>query len=562
MSYVAMPDDLATGAPEETAPIAPGRVSSGMRWLDVILRGGLPANRVYLVLGEPGTGKTTLSLQFLLAGAMQGETVLLVTLAETRAELEAVAESHGLDISPIQVHEVSTSDAGLEAGSDPVDAGEADLPERDFTALHPEEVELGESLRKIVDVVRRTKPKRVVVDSLTEIRLLAREPVRYRRQILALKNFFMKCGCTVFFIDDPSSRGGAESQLQTICHGVMQLERLAPEYGRERRRMQVLKMRGVQFHGGYHDYVIRPGGLVIWPRLVASHHRRQYELVPVPSGVAQIDQLMGGGPDRGTTMLALGPAGVGKSSLCQQYCMAAAGRGEYFAWFSFDERLETIFKRGTSMKFDLRGLAEAGKCSIEQVDPGSLSPGEFIQRVRRQVEKFDARVVVIDSLNGYMNSMPGERFLTIQMHELLTYLNQMGVLTIIVIAQHGLLGAQIDPPIDLSYLSDSVVVLRYFEAAGHVRRAMAAVKKRGGAHETSVREFQVTETGLRLGEPLEQFQGILTGQPELLDREYGRGGGGGGGGGGMPRGGPLMRAGGGPESAPSPGDDGRASQSS
>jgi circadian clock protein KaiC len=499
MSLDRLPDALATGSLEETAPLRPGTVSTGMQWLDIILRGGLPENRVYLITGDPGTGKTTLGLQFLLEGVRLQEKSLLITLAENREELVSTYQTHDMDLSGIEIYEVS--------------AAENDRPEEDYTALHPDEVELGESLSRIIDVVEKVKPQRVVVDSLTEIRLMARENVRYRRQLIALKNYLTKAGCTVYFIDDPATRTGSDSQLQTICHGVIQMERLAPEYGAQRRRLQVLKMRGVDFHGGYHDYTIMKGGLVVWPRLVAGKHRRTYEMLPVPSGVARLDGMMGGGPDRGTTMLAVGPAGVGKSSMCQQYCAAAAKRGEYFAWFSFDERLETVYKRADSMGHNFRDLMLEKRCSLQQVDPGSLSPGEFIQRVRQQVERFDARIVVIDSLNGYLTAMPGERFLIIQMHELLNYMSQMGVLSLIIIAQHGLVGQQVDPPIDLSYLADTVTLLRYFEYDGEVRRAISVMKKRGAEHEQVVREFKLAPTGIDVGEALRGFTGILSGMP-------------------------------------------------
>src|SRR4051794_7714226 len=498
-----LPDALATGAPEETAPPPPGRLGTGLQWLDVILKGGIPANRVYLVMGEPGTGKTTLALQFLLEGVANGERVLYITLAETREELVTVAKSHEMDLSPIEIFEV-------------LPTHESVRPEKDYTALHPSEIELGESLDRIVEEVERVNPTRVVIDSLTEIRLLAREQVRYRRQILTLKNFLVHCGCTVLFIDDPVSRGGFEGQLQTICHGVIQLEKLAPEYGRERRRLQVLKMRGVDYHGGYHDYIVRKGGLIVWPTLVASDHRKSFTMEPVPSGVKELDDLLGGGPDRGTSMLAVGPAGVGKSSMCLQYCAAAAARGEFFAWFSFDERLDTLYRRAESMGVELRAMCEAGQCSIEKIDPGELPPGEFIQRVRRHVERNNARIVVLDSLGGYLNAMPGERFLIIQMHELLTYLSQMGVLSMIVVAQHGLLGSHMTPPIDLSYLADTVALFRYFEHAGAVHRALSVVKKRGAKHEMTIRELRVTAEGVRLGEPLREFRGVLTGEPHYV----------------------------------------------
>lgn len=494
------PEAYIIGSPDET-PLAEDRISSGSPWLDMILNGGLPPRRLYLLVGEPGTGKTTLGLQFLLSGAARGERGLFVTLAETRDELEGVAKSHGFDLSGIDIFEVG----GANGGS----------PELDYTALHPGEIELGENLQKIVEAVQEKKPVRVVIDSLTEIRLMAREQVRYRRQIISLKSALTQAGCTVYFIDDPGWRGtgGGDNQLQTICHGVISLEKLAPEYGRDRRRLQVVKMRGVAFHGGYHDYIIRRGGMVVFPRLVAAEHTRRFPSDMITSEVPDLDRMLGGGPDRGSTMLVIGAAGVGKSSLCQQYCMAAARRGEHFTWFSFDERLTTLFKRSHSMGQNLEQLLHEQRAHIAQVDPGSLSPGEFIQRIRQQVERHQTRLVVLDSLNGYMMAMPGERFLIIQMHELLTYLSQMGVMTLLVVAQHGLLTPESTPPVDISYLADTVTLLRYFEFRGDVRRAISVVKKRGAAHETMIREFQITATGLKVGEPLTQFRGVLSREP-------------------------------------------------
>ena len=502
MSTPVPPEATATGSAAESAPLGEGRISTGMRWLDLVLRGGVPKNRVYLITGEAGTGKTTLALQFLLEGVRQGEQVLFVTLAETKAELESVAKSHGMDISQIAIHEMASAEQAK--------------PEQDYTALHPAEVELGDNLEAIVGLVERLKPNRVVIDSLTELRLLAREQVRYRRQVIALKNFLIKSGCTVYFIDVPAPGGPTDSQLQTICHGVIHLERMAPEYGRERRRMLVQKLRGVELYGGFHDYVILKGGLVVWPRLVAAEHARTYEMKPVSSGVPQLDDLMGGGPDLGTTMLVVGAAGVGKTTLCHQYAAAALQRGEYFAWFSFDERMETIYKRSENIGVDLRKHVQEKRCAVQQVDPASVSPGEFIQRVRREVETFGAKTIVIDSLNGYLHAMPGEHYLVIQMHELLSYLSQMGVLSLIVIAQHGMVGTRVDPPVDLSYLADAVVYLRYFEHQGHVRRAISVMKKRGARHEGSIREMRITSEGVWVGQPLSDFRGILSGEPQYI----------------------------------------------
>ena len=451
----------------------------------MLLHGGLPRNRVYLVMGDPGTGKTTFGIQFLLEGVRNGEQALYITLAETKAELLGIAESHRFDLSRVAIHEVSV-------------AAEQDRPEQDYTALLPAEIELGESLDKIVEVIERVKPKRVVIDSLTEIRLLAREPVRYRRQIIALKNFMMKCSCTVLFIDDPAGRG-PDGQLLTICHGAISFERMAPEYGPERRRMQILKMRGVEFYGGYHDYNIRKGGLVIWPRLIAAEHQREYRHDPVPSGVPELDSIFGGGPDRGTTLLAIGAAGRRQVEPLPAVLHGRVARGEYFAWFSFDERLDTVYKRGRAMGLDFGGLVEAGRCSVEQVDPAALSPGEFIQRVRRQVERFNARVVVPRQPQR-LPQRDARRAIPDDPDARAAHLPaRMGVLSMIVVAQHGLVGAQLDPPIDMSYLADCVAYLRYFEHAGEVRRALSVVKKRGARHEMTIRELTITGSGVRVG---------------------------------------------------------------
>ena len=475
------------------------RVSTGIEGLDAILGGGLPRKRLYLIQGDPGTGKTTLALQFLLQGARMNEPGLYVTLSETREELLAVVNSHGWSIDGIDIYEVQASEEHLR-------------PEEEYTAFHPAEVELGETVQNLLDEVERVKPKRVVIDSLSEMRLLARDPLRYRRQILALKHFFLARDCTILFLDDPISKVG-EHQFQTLAHGVLVLERNAPEYGKARRRLQVAKMRGVDFHDGYHDFAIRPGGLMIYPRLVAAEPAEIRDIERVSSGVAEFDTLLGGGPPRGSSMLVIGAAGTGKTTLCVQYAMAAASRGDHVAFFSFDERTETLYHRSQDMGLDLRGQVRAGRVSAQQIDPAMLSPGEFIYRVRHAVENQHARIVVIDSLNGYLNAMPGEKFLTIQMHELLTYLGERGVLTLIIVAQHGLLGEGVEAPVDLSYLADTVLLLRYFEHNGRVRKSAAALKTRTGAHEDSIREFIITGSGIKVGKPLVEFQGVLTGTP-------------------------------------------------
>jgi circadian clock protein KaiC len=477
----------------------PERISTGVPGFDKILGGGLPNKRIYLAQGEPGTGKTTLGLQFLLDGANQGESTLLVTLSETKEEIYAVAESHGWSLNAVNVFEIIGTEDQLTA-------------EEEYTAFHPAEVELGETVQTLLAEVDRVKPTRVVIDSLSEMRLLARDPLRYRRQIVALKHFFLKRGCTVLFLDDPAQKVG-EHQFQTLAHGVVSFEKLPPEYGRARRRMQICKLRGVEFHDGYHDCVLSKGGLTVYPRLVSIGHQRSGSLEKVPSGISKLDELLAGGPERGTCALIIGAAGVGKTTLCVQYAVSAAQRGERSAFFSFDERLDTLLCRADDTGLSLRRFLKDGLISAHQIDPAVLSPGEFIDRVRYSVEEQSARIVVIDSLNGYLHSMPGDRFLVVQMHELLTYLGEQGVLSLLVIPQHGLFGTGVQTPIDLSYLADSVMLIRYFEHAGRVRKAISAVKTRGGPHEDSIREYRISGNGISVGAPLEQFHGILTGAP-------------------------------------------------
>jgi circadian clock protein KaiC len=479
------------------------RLGTGVAGLDAILGGGLPRNRLYLVHGEPGCGKTTLALQFLLEGVRAGEPVLFVTLSETRDELEAVARSHGWTLDGVGVFEVRASEESLK-------------PEEQYTAFHPSEVELGGTVQTLLDEVSRVKPARLVIDSLSEMRLLARDPLRYRRQVAALKQVFLGHGSTVLFLDDLAARVN-EHQFQTLAHGVVLLERYVPAYGRERRRLQVTKLRGVEFHGGYHDFAIRRGGMHVFPCLVAAEHRRPPVPGRVESGVAELDALLGGGPTRGTSTLVLGPAGAGKSTVCLQYALAAAARGEHATVYSFDEGLETILARSAALGMDVHPPVEAGLIDIQQIDPAMLSPGEFMGRVRRAVER-GTRVVVIDSLNGYLNAMPGEKYLVIQMHELLTYLAQQGVLTLVVMAQHGLVGRDQESPVDVSYLADVVLLLRYFEHGGRVRKAISVVKNRAGRHEDAIRELQIGPVGVRVGEPLTAFRGVLTGTPDYTGR--------------------------------------------
>jgi circadian clock protein KaiC len=480
------------------------RVSTGSAGLDDVLRGGLDPDRVYLYEGRPGTGKTTLAMQFLLDGARKGEGCLYITLSENRRELELVARRHGWSLDGIDIFELISPEATLDPG-------------RELTVLHPSEMELNETTQAVFDHVQVLDPQRIVFDSLSEMRLLAQNPLRYRRQILALKNFFAKRHCTVILLDDLSSTD-TDLQLHSISHGVVSLEQLAVDYGAERRRLRVIKMRGISFRGGFHDFTIEKGGLAIYPRLIAAEHHKDFQGDFTPSGNAELDMLLGGGLERGTNALFIGGAGVGKSSLALTFAIAAAARGERAVVFAFDETQGTIDARARTLGLPLREAIDSGLVRIQQIDPAEVSPGGFAHMVRSAVEVDNARIVVIDSLNGYMNAMPDERFLILQMHELLTYMSQLGVLTILILAQHGLVGPM-DTPLDISYLSDAVVMLRYFEAQGTVRRAISVVKKRSGHHEHTIREFTLTKSGVFVGPPLTRFTGIFSGTPRYIGEE-------------------------------------------
>jgi circadian clock protein KaiC len=474
---------------------------TGIRGLDDVLGGGLPKHRIYLVMGDPGVGKTTVGLHFLREGLARGEKVLYIGLSETRDEIEDVAHSHGWSLDGIEIFEYSAASR---------------LDEDDETTLfHPSEIELGEATRTMIREVERVQPQRVVIDSLAEVRLLAQSPLRYRRQILALKEYFTGKKATVLLLDDKDVASG-DMQLLTLAHGVLLLEQLSPLYGSERRRIRVAKLRGVKYRGGFHDMAIRTGGIEVFPRLVAAEHRAESQISRLPSGIPAVDALLGGGIDRGTSTLLIGPAGSGKSSLATQYAVAAAERGENAALFVFDESRATLLARSGSINLDLQKHVDSGRIVIQQIDPAEIPPGEFVQLVRDQVEKRQISVLVIDSLNGYMNAMPEERFLTIHMHELLTYLGQQGVATLLVVAQHGLVGQTMMSPVDVSYLADCVILLRYFELAGEIRKAVSVVKKRSGMHEKAIRPFAIGPEGLMVGPPLTEFHGVLSGTP-LLD---------------------------------------------
>ncbi len=480
----------------------PTLTPTGIAGLDAILDGGLPADCVYLLEGVPGSGKTTIAMQFLMEGARRGETCLYVTLSETEAELRAVAASHGWSLDGIHIHE-------LDPGGDHLD------PDTQYTMFHPSEVELGSTTRSILEEVDRLHPQRVVFDSLAEVRLLAGAVLRFRRQVLALKQYFNGRGATVLLIDEAQV---AEQGLHvhTIVHGVLLLDQLRPEYGGDRRRLRVTKMRGRRFRGGFHDYEIRTGGVEVYPRLVAADHRREGSNEAMSSGSPELDALLGGGVERGTSTLLVGAAGTGKSTLTMHFAMAAAERGERTAMFIFDESIRSLVTRCRGIGFDVERRIEEGLISVRSVDPAELSPGEFISAIRDEVEVGNASVVVIDSLNGYLNAMPEERFVLVQLHELLAYLGQLGVMTLLVSAQQGLIG-QMHNTLDVSYLADAVVLLRYFEAGGRVHQAVSVLKKRTGAHERTIRELTIDSRGITVGPPLTQYRGVLTGVPHIRE---------------------------------------------
>jgi circadian clock protein KaiC len=476
--------------------------TTGISGLDDVLAGGFPPYHLYLVEGNPGSGKTTLALQWLLEGKRVHENGIYVTLSETKPELDTVAKSHGWSLDGLNIIELVASESELE-------------PDNQTAMFQPSEIELGITTRAILAEVERTKPRRVVIDSLSEMRLLAQNPLRYRRQILALKQYFTGRECTVFLLDDLTSES-EDLQLQSIAHGVLSLEQLSPEYGAERRRLRVTKLRGRKYRGGYHDFVIQTGGLVVFPRLIAAEHGQDQERGLLRAGNEELDNLMGGGLQYGTSAVLLGPAGSGKSTLAIQYARAAAERGERAVIFAFDERVQTILERTAGLGMPLAPFLRSGHIAIQPIDTAELSPGEFAHRVRRAAEGEDgapgARVVVIDSLNGYLQAMPEERFLTAQLHELLTFLGHKGAVTFLIVAQHGMLG-QMVTPIDTTYLADTVVLFRYFEAMGEVRQALSVVKKRSGKHERTIRQLSLDEKGIHVGKPLRDFHGVLSGTP-------------------------------------------------
>jgi circadian clock protein KaiC len=483
-----------------TGPVEEERVSTGIAGLDDVLHGGFLRNRVYLIHGSPGSGKTTLSLQYILEQARRGESTMYVTLSETAAELHSMARSHGWSLDKVHITDLSASEDTLKG-------------EGQYTVFHPSDVELGETTSAVLEEIERVKPAHVVFDGLSEIRLLARDPLRYRRQILALKQYFQNKAITVVLLDDHATPFG-DVQPESVVSGVVVLEKSAPAYGKARRRLIVNKVRGTDFRDGYHDYELKRGGMMVYPRLVAADHHIDGNPEPLLSRVAGLDLMLKGGLEAGTVTLLIGPSGVGKSTIAMQYVVTALMQGQKAAVYTFDEVLDTLFHRSEKLVGNIRQYAATGQLHAAQVDPAELSPGAFAYEVRRVVEE-GAKVVVIDSMNGYMAAMLDERFLTTHLHELFSYLNQQKVVTVVTMAQHGMLGTM-QSPADISYLSDTVLLFRYFELTGEVLQALSVFKKRRGPHERTLRELLVTEEGVRVGEPLRNFQGVMTGVPQYV----------------------------------------------
>lgn len=482
--------------------IAPARtISTGIDGLDHVLGGGFIADQVYLIEGTPGAGKTTMALQFMLEGVRLGEPTLYITMSETAAELRAVAASHGWSLDNIFIRELIPGAAAAD-------------PNDQYTMFHPAEVELGLTVKAIVDDLARVQPRRAVIDSLAELRLMGGNTLRYRRQVVALKQHFAGRGCTLLLLDDSPGQD-SDATVHTVVHGAVGLEQVRSEYGNDHRRLRVSKFRGRQFRAGSHDYTIQRGGLKVFPRLVAAEHREQLGGERIASGIPALDALLGGGIEPGASTLLTGAPGTGKSSIAMRFVWAAAERGRTAVMFAFDETLSTLLVRARGLGMDVQPHIQQGRVKIQPVDPAELSPGEFAHAIRAAVEDLHASLVVIDSLNGYLNAMPGERFLHMHLHELLMFLGQQGVATILVSAHQGLVGGQMNPVVDASYLADSVVLLRYFEAQGEVRQSISVIKKRTGAHERTIREFALDGRGIHVGEPLRQFRGVLTGVPVL-----------------------------------------------
>ena len=476
------------------------RARTGIAGLDCVLNGGLPRDHIYLVEGDPGVGKTTLALKFLLEGVRAGERALYVTLSETAAEVRMIAASHGWSLDGLAMFELSALEAQMRA-------------ESENTVFHPSDIELTETTRAVLSHIDKVNPQRVVFDSLSELRLLAQSHLRYRREVLNFKQYFSRTKATVLLLDDRTSDPN-DMQLQSIAHGVLSLQQEPPEYGGDRRRLRVVKMRGIPYQTGFHDFEIVTGGLEVYPRLIAADHKRPFDRDVVKSGLAPLDQMLGGGIHRGTSTLFMGPAGTGKSVISAQYACAAARRGEKVAIFGFDELRQITLARADELGMNMKELVDKGQIIVQQIDPAEMTPGKFSCRIDELVHQ-GVKLVIIDSLNGYLQSMPAERYMYIHLHELLSYLGQLGVTTFINMAQTGIVGT-VQSPAEVSYIADTLVLLRYFEHEGRVRKALSIVKKRSGGHEDTIREITISpQRGLIVGEPLAQFHGVLTSVPEF-----------------------------------------------
>ncbi len=506
-----------TRTTKDTAAIATGNgtkphkmlLSTGIAGLDDILGGGFCPNHLYLIEGDPGTGKTTIALQFLLEGAKIGQKSLYVTLSESKSEILEIAESHGWSLGSIDVFEMNENEDDIR-------------PEAQYTVFNPSDMELADCTAAVLAEVDRLQPVRVVFDSLSELRLLARDSLRYRRQILGLKRYFAGRNCTVLLLDDRTAERH-DLQLQSIAHGVIMMESVEREYGIKRRRLEVRKLRGAQFREGFHDYTIKRGGLEVYPRLIVSEHHLTLPPTRLDSGIPELNNLLGGGLDSGTNTLLLGPAGCGKSTIAVRYAVASAEQGDSAAIFAFDETLATLVTRAKGLGLDVKKHVESGKLLLRQVDAAELSPGQFVHEIRGLIEDQGVKLIIIDSLNGFLNAMPGEQFLAMQLHELLGYLAQKGVTTIMTLAQHGFVGTNFETPVDVSYLADTVVLFRYFESAGEIKKALSVIKKRSGEHETTIRELVMKKGAIRVGDVLGEFEGVLTGVPKYLGKLNGLG---------------------------------------
>jgi circadian clock protein KaiC len=484
-------------------------LATGIAGLDNVLGGGFFRNHLYLIEGDPGTGKTTIALQFLMEGTRLGQKGLYVTLSESKVGLLEIAESHGWSLGSIDVFEMMPDENDLK-------------PEAQYTVFNPSDLQLADTTAAVLAEVDRLEPTRLVLDSLSELQLLARDPLRYRRQILGLKRYFSGRNCTVLLLDDRTA-DRQDLQLQSIAHGVILMESVEREYGIKRRRLEVRKLRGAQFREGFHDYTIKRGGLEVYPRLVASEHHLDLPSTQLSSGIEELDNLLGGGLDSGTSTLLLGPAGCGKSTIAVRYAVSLAERGGCAALFAFDETLATLATRARGLGLDIKRHVESGKLLLRQVDTAELSPGQFIHEIRELIEKQEVKLVIIDSLNGFLNAMPGEKFLAMQLHELLGYLSQKGITTVMTLAQHGFVGANVDTPVDVSYLADTVLLFRYFEAAGEIKKALSVIKKRSGEHESTIRELVMKKGAIRVGDVLVEFDGVLTGSPKYRGKLAGLG---------------------------------------